>query len=52
MKLVDSDDPPLRLLLGSMVYDVAFDIVRRRMDTWAAWEEVSRAAEHAVPPPS
>ena len=35
MTLVGSDNPPLRLLLGSMVYDVAFDISRRRMDTWA-----------------
>ncbi|WP_236008681.1 SDR family NAD(P)-dependent oxidoreductase [Actinomadura physcomitrii] len=52
LKLVDSDDPPLRLLLGSMVYDLAFDISRRRMDTWAAWEETSRAAEHAVPMPA
>ncbi|MFI6241431.1 SDR family oxidoreductase [Micromonospora sp. NPDC050795] len=48
LRLVDSDDPPLRLLLGSMVYDLAFDITRRRMDTWASWEQVSRAAEKAV----
>ncbi|MFI7605465.1 SDR family oxidoreductase [Micromonospora sp. NPDC049366] len=52
LKLVDSDDPPLRLLLGGMVYDLAFDISRRRMDTWAGWEHVSRAAERAVPAPS
>lgn len=51
MKLVASDDPPLRLLLGSMVYDLAFDISRQRMDTWAGWEQVSRAAEKAVPDP-
>ncbi|RAY14064.1 short-chain dehydrogenase [Actinomadura craniellae] len=51
LKLVDGEDPPLRLLLGSMVYDLAFDISRRRMTTWAAWEQVSRAAEHAVPAP-
>lgn len=51
MKLVASDDPPLRLLLGSMVYDVAFDISKRRMATWAEWEQVSRAAEKAVPDP-
>jgi NAD(P)-dependent dehydrogenase (short-subunit alcohol dehydrogenase family) len=51
LKLVDSEDPPLRLLLGSMVYDLAFDISRRRMATWAAWEQVSRAAEQAVPAP-
>ncbi|MCO1594412.1 SDR family oxidoreductase [Micromonospora sp. RHAY321] len=52
MTLVASDDPPLRLLLGSMVYDLAFDISRRRMDTWAGWEEVSRRAEKAVPAPA
>ncbi|WP_433126144.1 SDR family oxidoreductase [Micromonospora sp. CA-240977] len=52
LRLVDSDDPPLRLLLGSMVYDLAFDIARRRMDTWAGWEQVSRAAEHAVAAPA
>ncbi|MDG4805471.1 SDR family oxidoreductase [Micromonospora sp. WMMD1120] len=51
LRLVDSDDPPLRLLLGSMVYDLAFDISRRRMDTWAGWEAVSRAAERAVAAP-
>ncbi|RAO08434.1 SDR family oxidoreductase [Micromonospora noduli] len=51
LQLVDSDQPPLRLLLGSMVYDLAFDIARRRMDTWASWEQVSRAAEHAVAAP-
>ncbi|MEU8019679.1 SDR family oxidoreductase [Micromonospora parva] len=51
LRLVDSDDPPLRLLLGSMVYDLAFDISRRRMDTWAGWEQVSRAAEKAVERP-
>ncbi|MGZ3141611.1 SDR family oxidoreductase [Lentzea chajnantorensis] len=51
MTLVDSDAPPLRLLLGSMVYDLAFDLSRHRMDTWAAWEQTSRAAEKAVPAP-
>ncbi|MFE2246716.1 SDR family NAD(P)-dependent oxidoreductase [Streptomyces lavendulae] len=51
LALVDSGEPPLRLLLGSMVYDLAFDIARRRMDTWAGWESVSRAAEAAVPAP-
>ncbi len=51
MKLVDSDEPPLRLLLGGMVYDLAFDIARQRMETWAGWEETSRAAEHAIPAP-
>jgi len=51
VKLVDSDDPPLRLLLGSMVYDLAFDLSQQKLETWAAWEDVSRAAEHAIPEP-
>ncbi|MFD7340299.1 SDR family NAD(P)-dependent oxidoreductase [Streptomyces violascens] len=51
LTLVDSDEPPQRLLLGSMVYDLAFDISRKRMATWAGWEQVSRAAEHAIPAP-
>ncbi|GAA4879438.1 SDR family NAD(P)-dependent oxidoreductase [Kitasatospora terrestris] len=52
LTLVDSDEPPLRLLLGSMVYDLAFDIARTRADTWARWEDVSRAAEHAIAGPA
>ncbi|WP_431901139.1 SDR family oxidoreductase [Nonomuraea sp. bgisy101] len=51
LKLVDSEEPPLRLLLGSMVYDLAFGISQQRMATWGAWEQVSRAAEHAVQAP-
>ncbi|MEV4457660.1 SDR family oxidoreductase [Microbispora sp. NPDC049633] len=51
LRLVASDDPPLRLLLGGTAYDLAFDVSRRRMETWARWEEVSRAAEHAIPAP-
>jgi hypothetical protein len=47
-KLVDSEDPPLRLLLGSLVYDLAFDISRQRT---ATWEATSRAAEEAVEAP-
>jgi NAD(P)-dependent dehydrogenase (short-subunit alcohol dehydrogenase family) len=51
LKLVDSENPPLRLLLGSFVYDLAHNISQQRVATWAGWEEVSRAAEHAVPAP-
>ncbi|MFF2832496.1 SDR family NAD(P)-dependent oxidoreductase [Cellulosimicrobium cellulans] len=51
LTLVDSDDPPLRLLLGSMVYDVAQHVTTQRLETWAAWEHVSRAAEQAMAQP-
>ncbi|RZQ62488.1 SDR family NAD(P)-dependent oxidoreductase [Amycolatopsis suaedae] len=50
--LVDSDNPPLRLLLGSAVYDIARELTQARLDTWAAWEDTSRAAEDAVAAPA
>jgi NAD(P)-dependent dehydrogenase (short-subunit alcohol dehydrogenase family) len=52
MRLVDSDDPPLRLALGSTVLDAMIDGARRRIETWQRWAAVSRAAEHAVPMPA
>ncbi|MFC6012272.1 SDR family NAD(P)-dependent oxidoreductase [Nocardia lasii] len=51
LTLVDAEEPPLRLLLGNMVYDLAFDLARAKMATWSAWEQTSRAAEHAVAAP-
>ncbi|TCJ95511.1 SDR family NAD(P)-dependent oxidoreductase [Nocardia alba] len=51
LTLVDAEEPPLRLLLGNMVYDLAFDLARAKMATWSAWEQTSRAAERAVPAP-
>lgn len=51
MKLVDSNNPPLRLILGSMVYDLAMDTLKTRMDDWEEWEAVSRASENAIPAP-
>jgi NAD(P)-dependent dehydrogenase (short-subunit alcohol dehydrogenase family) len=52
MRLVDSDDPPLRLVLGSMAYDLVVRLARQRVETWARWESVSRAAERAIPTPA
>ncbi|MFI7524789.1 SDR family NAD(P)-dependent oxidoreductase [Nocardia salmonicida] len=51
LTLVDAEEPPLRLLLGNMVYDLAFDLARAKMATWSAWEQTSRAAERAVAAP-
>lgn len=51
MKLVDSDNPPLRIILGSMVYDLAMETMKARIATWEEWEAISRAAEKAVPAP-
>lgn len=51
LKLVGSEDPPLRLILGSMVFDVAVNTYEERVNTWKQWETVSRAAEKAIPAP-
>jgi NAD(P)-dependent dehydrogenase (short-subunit alcohol dehydrogenase family) len=45
LKLVDASDPPLRLLLGSNAVRIANAIYPRRLETWKAWEEVSKAAD-------
>ena len=52
LTLVDSDDPPLRLILGDVVLDAAIEAAHRRIATWTAWAEVSRAAEHAIAAPA
>ncbi len=49
LQLVDADDPPLRLLLGSAIFDMAVTLTEQRIETWRSWETVSRAAEQAIP---
>lgn len=51
LTLVDSDDPPLRLVLGGAVLDAMIAHDRERIATWEAWQDVSRSAERAVPMP-
>lgn len=51
MKIVDSKNPPLRIVLGSVVYDLAMEALKDRMAAWKEWESVSRASEKAIPAP-
>lgn len=51
MKLVNSENPPLRLVLGSLVYDLAVENAEKRIFTWKEWESVSRSSEHGIPAP-
>lgn len=51
LKLVDSENPPLRLILGGTVYEYAKEAMQGRLQEWQQWEELCRSAEHAVPPP-
>lgn len=45
LKLVDSDDPPLRLLLGSTPLPIIRESYAKRIETWEAWTQVSDAAQ-------
>jgi hypothetical protein len=45
LKLVDANDPPLRLALGSTVLPGARTLYADRIATWEAWEDVSNAAQ-------
>lgn len=45
LKLVDSDDPPIRLLLGSGPLPLIRQVYAKRFDTWEKWAEVSNAAQ-------
>ncbi|WP_431811026.1 SDR family oxidoreductase [Lysinibacillus sp. FW12] len=51
VKLVNCENPPLRLILGSVVYDLAIENAEKRIAIWQGWESVSRSAEHAIPAP-
>jgi NAD(P)-dependent dehydrogenase (short-subunit alcohol dehydrogenase family) len=42
---LDRDDPPFRLLLGNVAYDVAVDRYQSRLDEFRAGEQVARGAD-------
>ena len=44
LKLVDTNDPPLRLGLGNSILPRAREGYAARLATWEAWEDVSNAA--------
>lgn len=44
LKLVDADDPPLRLGLGTTILSRARAAYAERLATWEAWEDVANAA--------
>jgi NAD(P)-dependent dehydrogenase (short-subunit alcohol dehydrogenase family) len=44
LKLVDTDEPPLRLGLGTSILPRARAAYAERLATWEAWEDVSNAA--------
>lgn len=41
LKLIDSDNPPLRLFLGRVGYPKTRSVYQQKLDTWKAWEDVA-----------
>ena len=45
LNTIDGEDPPFRLLLGNMAYDVAVDRYASRLEEFRAGEQVTRSAD-------
>lgn len=45
LKMLESDDPPLRLLLGDGAADLAPQTYRRRIDEWERWEALAHTTD-------
>ncbi len=45
LKIVDSDEPPLRVLFGAGFYPLIQQVYADRLKTWADWQDLSREAQ-------
>jgi NAD(P)-dependent dehydrogenase (short-subunit alcohol dehydrogenase family) len=45
LRIVDAENPPLRVLFGSQPLEIVKHIYAQRLQTWNEWEQVSRDAE-------
>jgi NAD(P)-dependent dehydrogenase (short-subunit alcohol dehydrogenase family) len=44
LKIVDSDNPPLRVLFGTQGYGIVRQVYADRLKTWADWQDLSAQA--------
>lgn len=45
LRIVDAEQPPLRFIFGNQLLPAARAVYADRLATWAAWEDVSNAAQ-------
>ncbi len=45
LRLLDAEDPPLRLLLGDGAADLAPRVYRQRLEEWERWESLARTTD-------
>jgi hypothetical protein len=49
--VVDAEEPPLRLILGSAGLPAARNAYAQRLNIWEAWASTSEAAQGQAPEP-
>jgi NAD(P)-dependent dehydrogenase (short-subunit alcohol dehydrogenase family) len=49
LKVVDAEEPPLRLLLGAGTLQIVSDVYESRLATWRDWADISTAAHGELP---
>jgi hypothetical protein len=52
LQVVDADDPPKRLLLGSHALETVERAYAERLDTWRRWSATSASAQGDHAPPA
>lgn len=45
LRVLESDTPPLRLLLGNSAAGLAPTVYRQRLDEWARWDDTARGSD-------
>lgn len=45
LKLIDSENPPLRLFLGKLGYTKTKQVYAEKLAIWESWEDVAVAAQ-------
>jgi len=45
LKVVDAENPPLRIFLGTMPLPLTKERYKQRIETWEKWDDVSKAAQ-------
>ncbi|MGV9346700.1 hypothetical protein ACWDSD_18130 [Streptomyces spiralis] len=51
LKVVDAEQPPLRVLSGVAPTHMVKNLYAERLQTWADWEQVSRRRRRRLTPP-
>lgn len=49
LKVVDSDNPPLRVFFGAQGNDMLPQVYAERLKTWADWQDLAVEAQSSTP---